>query len=148
MECRARADLRVRRQVVLQRVDQLIEESGDAVLEFGWRGRGNRPHRHLRPAAADELVPVLRNKRVKHRGHNFQGYQRKDPITNRASAPKQRTRRLYGNQAESAVSLRTQSGSRPNRNSRRYDAARAADVLLAIYAPGQDILQRRIKQRP
>lgn len=64
--CGAGADIRSRRRVVLQRIDELIEEAGDAVLEFGRCWRWNRAQFDLRPAPANNLVPVFCDKRVKH----------------------------------------------------------------------------------
>src|SRR4030095_4249099 len=60
------ADLSTRRQVVPQRIDELIEKSGNPELEFRWRRRRNRPHLNLRPTAADELLAVLGDKVMKH----------------------------------------------------------------------------------
>jgi len=64
------ADLSIRRQVVTQRLDELIEKPGDPELEFRWRRRRNRPHINLRATAADELLAVLGDKFVKH-DHTF-----------------------------------------------------------------------------
>ena len=55
---RAPADLRARRQAEAQRVHQLIQEHRDAVIDLRLGGRRNRPRRHLRPAAPDDLVAV------------------------------------------------------------------------------------------
>ena len=49
-----------------QRVDQLIQEQRDAVIDLSLGRRGNRPGRHLRSAAADDLFPVLGDEFVKH----------------------------------------------------------------------------------
>jgi hypothetical protein len=60
------ADLSIRRQVVPQGIDELIENRGTPnVSSVGVRGGIDRIST-LRPTAADELVAVLDNKFVKH----------------------------------------------------------------------------------
>ena len=73
----ASADLSIRRQVVPQGIDELIEKPGDPELEFGWRRRRNRPHLNLRATAADELFAVLGNKFMKHDRHSFLTFSRR-----------------------------------------------------------------------
>jgi hypothetical protein len=41
------ADLSIRRQVVPQGIDELIEKPGNPEREFRWRPRRNRPHLNL-----------------------------------------------------------------------------------------------------
>jgi hypothetical protein len=67
----ASADLSIRRQVVPQGINELIEKPGDPELAFGWRRRRNRPHLNLRVTAANELFAVLSNKFMKHDRHSF-----------------------------------------------------------------------------
>src|SRR6188508_3869263 len=62
----ASADFMIRRQMVPQRVDELIEKAGHPELDFCGRRRRNRSRRHLRAAAADELLAVLGNEFVEH----------------------------------------------------------------------------------
>jgi hypothetical protein len=69
-------NLSIRRQVVPQGIDELIEKPGDPELEFRWRRRRNRPHLNLRATAADELFAVLGNKSMKH-DHTFLTFSRR-----------------------------------------------------------------------
>jgi hypothetical protein len=77
-------DLRIRRHLVTQSLNELIEKPGDAEFEFRWRRRRNRAHLNLRATAADELFAVLRNKFMEHDRHTFLtlSRRRKDSTTN------------------------------------------------------------------
>ena len=70
---RASADVLTRGLPEAQGVDQLIQEQGNSVIDFRFCGRRKRSHRHLRPAAADDLVPVRRYEFMEHCGNSCHG---------------------------------------------------------------------------
>ena len=63
----APANLRGRCQPQAQGVRQLIQEHRHAVVDFGFRRRGNRPHRDLFPAPPDDLFAVHRDEFMQHK---------------------------------------------------------------------------------
>lgn len=54
-------------QAASQRVDQLVEEQRDSVIDLRCCRRWNRPHCHLRPAAGKNFLLVYRDEVLQHR---------------------------------------------------------------------------------
>jgi hypothetical protein len=67
MQQGAQANLRMGSAATPQRVDQLIEEDRDAVIDFGCGRRGHRSRSHFSPATRNDLVAVGGDKFVQHR---------------------------------------------------------------------------------
>ena len=61
------ADRGAARRAPVQDVKQLIEENGNAVIDLGFGGWRDRSARDLRPAAADDLIPVGDDEFEQHR---------------------------------------------------------------------------------
>src|SRR5687768_10461120 len=62
----ASTDLRVRGRTA-QRIHQLIEEQGNAVIAVRVEANGRRPHRNLRAAACNDLSAVVGDEVLEHR---------------------------------------------------------------------------------
>ena len=60
-------DLRAGDFAEAERIPQLIQEHGDAVVDFRFGGRWNRPCGYLGPAPADDLILIDSNEFVEHK---------------------------------------------------------------------------------
>jgi hypothetical protein len=67
---RTPANLRARGFAEAQRVPELIEEHGNAVIDLGGGGRWNRPRGDFGPAPADNLIPIESDEFVEHKTLN------------------------------------------------------------------------------